>query len=112
MRRKKNIYELQSQRKRIIIEATKRLSEAVNIRFSCLCLQRTIAAYSGAEVRNGRDSKFKKLADKQIQELDDLMQHYLHQEQRYQNIIDSISYFTWLYYGAKERLQSGADKPE
>lgn len=112
MRKKKNIYELQSQRKRIIIEATKRLSEAVYIRFSCLCLQRTIAAYSGAEVRNGRDSKFKQLADKQIQELDDLMQHYLHQEQRYQNIIDSIRYFTCLYYEAQERLKREADKPE
>lgn len=112
MRRKKNIYELQKQRKRIIIEATKRLSEAVNIRFSCLCLQRTIAAYSGAEVRNGRDSKFKKLADKQIQELDDLMQHYLHQEQRYQNIIEGIRYFTNLFYAANDRLNSEADKQE
>lgn len=112
MRRKKNIYELQTQRKRIIIEATKRLSEAVNIRFSCLCLQRTIAAYSGAEVRNGRDSKFKKLADKQIQELQNLLQHYLHQEQRYQNIIDGIRYFTCLYYEAQERLKREADKPE
>lgn len=111
MRRKKNIYELQSQRNRIIIEATKRLTDAASIRLSCLCLQRTIAAYICEEVRNGRDSKFKKLADKQIQELDDLMQHYLHQEQRYQNIIDSIRYFTCLFYGAKERLQSGADKP-
>lgn len=112
MRRKKNIYELQSQRNRIIIEATKRLTDAATIRLSCLCLQRTIAAYICEEVRNGRESKFKKLADKQIQELDDLMQHYLHQEQRYQNIIDSIRYFTCLYYEAQERLKSGADKPE
>lgn len=112
MRRKKNIYELQTQRNRIIIEATKRLTDAATIRLSCLCLQRTIAAYICEEVRNGRESKFKKLADKQIQELDDLMQHYLHQEQRYQNIIDSISYFTCLYYEAQERLKREADKPE
>lgn len=111
MRRKKNIYELQSQRNRIIIEATKRLTDAATIRLSCLCLQRTIAAYICEEVRNGRESKFKKLADKQIQELDDLMQHYLHQEQRYQNIIDSIRYFTCLYYEAQERLKCEADKP-
>lgn len=112
MRKKKNIYELQSQRNRIIIEATKRLTDAAKIRLSCLCLQRTIAAYICEEVRNGRESKFKKLADKQIQELEDLMQHYLHQEQRYQNIIDSIRYFTCLYYEAKERLKRDADKPE
>lgn len=111
MRRQKNIYELQSQRVRIIIEATKRLSDAAKVRFSCLCLQRTIAAYICAEVRNGRDSKFKKLAEKQIQELEDLMQHYLHQEQRYQNIIDGIRYFTCLYYEASKRLKRGADKP-
>lgn len=110
MRRKKNIYELQTQRNRIIIEATKRLTDAATIRLSCLCLQRTIAAYICEEVRNGRESKFKKLADKQIQELDDLMQHYLHQEQRYQNIIDSIRYFTCLYYEAQERLKREADK--
>lgn len=110
MRRQKNIYELQSQRVRIIIEATKRLSDAAKVRFSCLCLQRTIAAYVCEEVRNGRDSKFKKLADKQIQELEDLMQHYLHQEQRFQNIIDGIRYFTNLFYAANDRLNSEADK--
>lgn len=44
MRRKKNIYELQRQRVRIIIEATKRLTQAHNIRFHSLCLQRTMEA--------------------------------------------------------------------
>lgn len=111
MRRKKNIYDLQKQRIRIIVEATKRLEEAHNIRFQCLCLQRTIALYSCDEVVVGRKSKFKKVTEKQVMELESLLQHYLHQEQRYQNIIDSIRYFTCLYYEAQERLKSGADKP-
>lgn len=111
MRRKKNIYELQRQRVRIIIEATKRLTQAHNIRFHSLCLQRTIMMYSSDTAVIGDNSKFKKVTEHQVQELQNLLQHYLHQEQRYQNIIDSIRYFTNLFYAANDRLNSGADKP-
>lgn len=111
MRRKKNIYDLQTQRNRIIIEASKRLTEAHNIRFQCLCLQRTIALYCCDEVVVGKNSKFKKVTEKQVMELESLLQHYLHQEQRYQNIIDSIRYFTSLYYEAKWRLEHKSEMP-